>query len=172
MTQSDNCPSATTRRHQQGNSLIEVLLVIVLLGMLSIPLLLSINRINRNFAKLTILANATTISQRNLEIANHIVQTDWQTLSDLQFYQPYHLVPDGADWRFEAGEQTQGVYTTQLTLEPVCRNSELELVPCSASTSQDPNSRLLISTTTWLFDGQQHQSRQQLILTNLFAQQP
>ena len=164
-------PTIKPRITQTGNSLIEVLLVIVLLGMLSIPLLLSINRINRNFTKLSILATANAISQRNLEIANHIAQVNWQQIASLHPGQAYHLQQTINGWQFQPGEQPQGVYTTQITVQLVCRDDQLKLTDCTMGQITDPNSRRLISTTSWLFDSQNHQSEQTLILTNLFNQQ-
>src|SRR3989344_1767147 len=58
-----------------GQSLIEVMLVITLLGLMVTPILLSLNHLNKKYRQLFINSQANLITQQNLEIATNIIQS-------------------------------------------------------------------------------------------------
>ncbi len=151
-----------------GQSLIEVLVVITLLGLMVIPILLSLNSLNRKYRQLYVDSQAYLITQKNLEIATNIVQSaaTWERIprpTSPQTYAP----PTFPDWQFHYTQQPveiQGGYRTWLTFQPVCRDDQNEVIPYQSDCQMDPYAVEVVSQTLW---GDHQQSTISTIFANL-----
>lgn len=180
-----NCPRI--KSSSNGTTLIEVLIAIVLLGLVTLPILVIIARLNHNFTKLTRLSQAASLTQTNLEILLNITQKNWGRIAPAyDFEDPsvdnyavypltgtYHLERVSGVWQVLSGPLTAGPYTTQLTFKPVCRDiNNFEIQPCTnANTELDPKSITVISQTDWEYQSQPDTYTLETIFTNIYSEE-
>jgi hypothetical protein len=153
-----------------GNSIIEILLVITLISLFTIPFMITLNRLNRKHASLSTTAQAYLITQSNLEIATNIIQSlpAWSNRPIPGTYQP----PIEPNWEYLPSSQPTSIgrYQTQLTVRPVCRDPNYNLADYQANCDPDPNAIEVISTTTWIEASQTKSTTMQTIFANLTTQ--
>ena len=157
-----------------GNTLIEVLIAITLVGLLITPIMLSINNINKRHLALAYEDEANLIAQSNLEILTNMIESSPSWPSDgipipdqPETFEPriphhhWRLVPIPGPVPADNPR-----YTMQLTIQPVCRDSHGELAVCPAD-HQDPIAIEAISESFWQWAGQPRRASIHTIYANL-----
>lgn len=155
-----------------GQSLIEILIGIAIGAILiggaaaTITLTLRSNVQNKN------IQTASSLSQAILDKVTVYADADWHNIDGVvncgitgvgiipgTFY---HLASSGSGLECKAGAQSEPVdaegitFSTSFKIEPAHRNQATDAIePASSSTYEDPSTKKIVSTTTWLENGQE-----------------
>lgn len=164
--------SSKTSKAKSGQTLIEVLVVITLLGILMVPILLSLHNLNARYKSLTWEAQANLITQENLEVVTNIAQSDngWARLPHPGMPTSYAPPSRTNNWQFQPAHEPVRVkhrYKTQLTFQPVCRNEEGVIAEFEPNCNIDPDLMEVISVTEWEDGKSVKQARLRTMFTEL-----
>ncbi len=163
-----------SRRAKEGQTLMEVLVVVTLLGLIAIPFITALNQLNLKHKSLAIAAQANLLALQNLEVVTNIAQStpDWSIIPRPSTPTDYAPLSAAHHWQFQAPITTPvsvGPYQTKLTIQPICRNSSGELLPYTPGCPVTSGSRAIevISTATWLWQNQPKSTQIRTIFTDI-----
>jgi len=143
-----------------GSGLVELIIAVALFSFIIVTLIVSISSMGIVQLKNKQRFYATQLATRNIEIAHHFSQVDWDTLSaldgtfhpELDIDQHYQLIP---------GAGTHDIFTMSLIISPAYRDENDNPAP---SGTPDPNTISVTSNVTWNFSN----SNEQVTFTSYF----
>lgn len=159
-----------------GSTLVEVMVVIVLMGLLSIPLMASLNNLNSHYRRIATYDQAAYLTRSNLEVLTNLVNHNWKLIDrpetqglDIMFGSPYHLEKH-IEWELIDGKKVEGPYETWIEFQPLCRADDNKPVICTPNNTSEASSDSVrvVSTTSWKYKNRQEMVTYDTILTYLF----
>lgn len=149
-------------KREAGQSLIEILIGIAVGAILiggaaaTITLTLRSNVQNKN------IQIASALSQALLDKVTVYADADWHNIDEVSGIisgNPYHLIPSGSGFDLEDGASSETVdgiiFSTAFKVEAVHRDQATDAIKSSSSsTYEDPSTKKIVATTTWLEGGQ------------------
>lgn len=167
--------SFSKNKLQSGASMIEVLIVIAITGIALIGLLrvaehsLRVSRLAREKAQASALAQETMEAVRNYRDGTDWYGTDPDGLGEVTTGVAYYLAQTSdipPRWELVQGEESVDGFTRKVEFEKVSRDSNDNIESTYDSTGDDPDTRKITVTVSWLHRGEQKKVELITYLTN------
>jgi len=137
---------ASSLKNQRGNTIIELLIAIILIGILTPMFYLGIQSPQISRSQEESRSRALAKNEKSTEIIKTISQASWQSVKTNGVFHPVLV---GTDWDLATGSEMADSLTHSITIDSVLRNAEGDIVTTGGQI--DPSTKLVTYTSSWTY---------------------
>lgn len=157
--------------HEQGQSVVEIMVVVGLLGVLSSSLYTLIALSQTTFSDQARASQALALAQAGLEATRSVRDQSWaDNIASLTNSTTYYATTSGGQWQLTTTDPgpIDGVFTRTIVLAAVGRDASDNI---TSSGTTDPNTRRAVSTVSWTERNKSRTVTLEMYLTNFLEVQ-